>query len=426
MFNRNTIDPISAVIVLLAALLLNGCNSEAPTPSENLEATLDDTALEHAIKHQDPSYVCPMHPQIVRGEPGNCPICGMDLVAKSVTADDGGQPEISISGRIVQSMGVRTAPVERGTLWKRIRTVGRVDYDETRRAHVHPRANGWMERLKIRAEGDQVKQGQVLGHLYAPDILSAQVDFLIALKQYARQPSRGKVDKARNLLRLLDVPDHIIRQIEVQGETRNTVPVLAPIDGVVTRMGIRDGMYVTPGSKLVTIADLSRVWVLVDVFEHQLEWLEQGLEAEIRIPARPGQRWQGKVDYIYPELDPHTRTLKIRLSFPNPDGRLRPNMFAEVVIQGGEKSDALSVPRAALIVTGERKSVVKALGDGRFQPVDVETGMRSDGRVEILSGLGEADEIVVSGQFLIDSESNLQASFLRMSATPATSAHAHH
>jgi Cu(I)/Ag(I) efflux system membrane fusion protein len=331
---------------------------------------------------------------------------------------------VAVSGEIIQSMGVRTAEVRRGTLWKHIRTVGRIDYDETRLAHVHPRASGWVERLTVRAEGEEVKRGQNLAKFYAPDILSAQVDFLVALKQYGTT-RRDKVDKARNLLRLLDVPEDIINEIENKGETLNTVPLRAPIDGVLTRLGMRDGMYVVPSSEIATVADLSRVWVMVDVFEQQVDWLTPGLPAEIQVPARPGQNWEGELDYIYPELDPRTRTLKVRLSFPNPEEQLRPNMFAEVVIHGGPKHDVLYVPREALIVTGERETVVKSLGEGRFQPVDVVTGMRRSGQVEILSGLGEGDDIVISGQFLIDSESSLQASFLRMSETGSGGGHPH-
>jgi Cu(I)/Ag(I) efflux system membrane fusion protein len=266
-----------------------------------------------------------------------------------------------------------------------------------------------------------------LAELYAPQILSAQVDFLLALAPQPRGVAQVKADKARNLLRLLDVPDAVIREIERTGDTRNTVPVLAPISGIVTRLMARDGMYVTPASEMFTIADLSQVWVMVDVFEHQIDWLEPGLSAEIKVPAHPGRTWEGEVDYLYPELDPKTRTLPVRLVFPNPDLALKPQMFAEVTIYGGPKRDVLKVPREALIVTGKRESVVKALDGGRFQPVDVVTGIQRGEAVEILSGLAEGDEIVVSGQFLIDSESSLRASFMRMSDTdaPAT-AHAGH
>jgi Cu(I)/Ag(I) efflux system membrane fusion protein len=403
------------------AILLGGCSEPAAPPAETRADALNENALEHARKHLDPKYVCPMHPQIIRDEPGNCPLCGMNLVQKVLQNPTDSRPVVALSGAITQSMGVRTGHVERTTLWKYIRTVGRVDYDETRLAHVHPRAEGWIETSNVRSEGDAITRGQTLGSLYAPNILSAQVDFLIALKQYARQPDAIKIDKARNMLRLLAVPENIIQSIEQKHETRNTVPLIAPISGVVTKLGIRDGMYVTPSSELVTIADLTQIWVLVDVFEQQLAWLKPGLSAEITVPAQPGRVWEGRVDYIYPELDRRTRTLKVRLSFANPETLLRPNMFAQVVIYGGPKQHALAVPRDALIVTGERESVVKALGGGRFQPVDVVTGIKRGGKVEIISGLDEGDEIVISGQFLIDSESNLQASFMRLSAVPDAS-----
>jgi Cu(I)/Ag(I) efflux system membrane fusion protein len=409
------------------ALLLSACSGpDAPSPSEPLAEALDDTAMEHAVKHLDARYVCPMHPQIVRDDPGSCPICGMDLVLKQIDASAGKRPTVTISGEIIQSMGVRTALVGRETLWKYIRTVGRVVYDETRVVHVHPRAEGWMERLELRAEGDPVQRGQVLGALYSPDILGAQVDFLIALDDGSGRGAPGRVEKARNRLRLLGVPEATIRRIEQRRETQNTVPVLAPADGVVTMLGVRDGMYVAPDTEIVTLADLGKMWVLVDVFEHQIDWLRNGLSAEITVPAYPGRTWEGQLEYIYPDLDPKARTLRVRLAFENPDGLLKANMFADAVIYGGPKRDVLAIPREALIVTGERQSVVKALGDGRFEPVDVVTGMQRGDRVEILHGLEEGDRIVVSGQFLIDSESSLQASFMRMGESDAAAAPAAH
>lgn len=329
-------------------------------------------------------------------------------------------PQVELSGAVIQTMGVRTARVARGILRREIRTLGRVEYDETRLAHIHPRAEGWIEGLTLRAEGEPVRRGQELAQLYAPEILSAQVDFLLALDPRATGAAGVKVDKARNLLRLLDVPDAVITEIERTQETRNRIPVLAPIDGVVTGMQAREGMYVSKDTEMFTIADLSRVWVMVDIFEHQIGGLKPGLDAEIRVPAHPGQSWEGVVDYIYPDLDAKTRTLTVRLVFPNPELLLKPNMFAEVVIFGEPKTDVLKIPSEALIVTGERESVVKALGEGRFQPVDVATGARVGGEVEVLAGLDADDEIVVSGQFLIDSESSLQASFLRMSDTSMT------
>ncbi|MEA3412772.1 MAG: efflux RND transporter periplasmic adaptor subunit, partial [Pseudomonadota bacterium] len=386
--------------VLLLCTLLSACNrTPGPdAPSEALEDALGDTATGHAVKHLDPRYVCPMHPQIVRDEPGNCPICGMDLVARSLEPDTGGRPVVTVRGEVLQSMGVRTGRVEKGTLWQFIRTVGRVDYDETRMAHVHPRAEGWMERVSLRAEGDHVRRDQLLGDLYSPEILSAQVDFLIALERDGKAATEARIEKARNRLRLLGVTEATIQRIEKRMETQNTVPVTSPQAGVVTMLGVRDGMFVTPQKEIVTIADLSRVWVLVDVFEFQIDWLREGLETEITVPAYPGREWEGKVDYIYPDLDPKSRTLRVRLAFENPQELLKANMFAEVIIYGGPRRDVLVIPREAIIVTGERESVVKALGEGRFEPVDVITGMREGGNVEVLQGLAEGDEVVISGQ----------------------------
>ncbi|HYN79536.1 MAG TPA: efflux RND transporter periplasmic adaptor subunit [Lamprocystis sp. (in: g-proteobacteria)] len=415
---------LASVAVTLALTLpspaLAGADSPPPAAARN------GSDQGHAHQHQAPIYVCPMHPQVVRDAPGTCPICGMTLVeqrvddagppptdASAANADPASGPPVTVSPAIVQALGVRTTPVAREALSKHIRTLGRIAYDETRLVHVHPRAEGWIESLAVRSEGAPVQRDQELASLYAPRILNAQVDFLLALSQ-PKEAAPVKVDKARNLLRLLDLPDDVIRELERTREPRNTVPVRAPMDGVVTGLMARDGMYVTEATEMFTIADLSRVWVLVDVFEDQLDWLAPKLTAVIRVPARPGRTWEGQVDYLYPELDPKTRTLKVRLVFPNPDGALKPNMFADVEIQGTPQPGLLTIPTEALIQTGERESVVKALGDGRFAPVDVKTGMRSGNRVEITEGLAEGDAVVVSGQFLIDSESSLRASFRRM------------
>ena len=423
---RSTVGLARAAALVLSCALLAGCGEQAPPSQESAAPATDAAPSKRQADGRTVLYwYDPMQPQQRFDKPGHSPFMDMDLVPKYADEGTGGEPapgpmgsnaspSVTLSGAVVQNMGVRTTKVERGALWKHIRTVGRVEYDETRLAHVHPRAAGWIEGLTLRAEGEPVKKGQTLAALYAPDILSAQVDFLIAIEPQGQGAHKVKVDKARNLLRLLDVPEEVIRDIEKTGETRNTVPVLAPADGIVTQLMAREGMYVTPSSEMFTIADLTDVWVMVDVFEHQLAWVAPGMKAEISVPAYPGRTWEGVVDYLYPDLDPKTRTLRVRLVFPNPQRELKPNMFADVAIDAGSKKDVLKIPRDALIVTGERQSVVKALGEGRFQPVDVVTGMQTDGQVEILSGLDEGDEIVVSGQFLIDSESSLQASFRRM------------
>jgi Cu(I)/Ag(I) efflux system membrane fusion protein len=196
------------------------------------------------------------------------------------------------------------------------------------------------------------------------------------------------------------------------------VPVLAPADGVVMKLSVREGMDVKPEMELFAVSDVASVWVQAQVFEHQSGWVQPAQPAQIKVAAVPGRSWQGAVDYVYPELDPVTRTLRVRLRFANPDGSLKPNMFAQAVIHSAPQPNVLTIPRDALIVTGGEERVVVALGDGRFQSLPVVSGMRVQDRVEIVSGLDEGQEVVVSGQFLIDSESNLQASFRRMTALP--------
>jgi Cu(I)/Ag(I) efflux system membrane fusion protein len=409
-------------LLLGFALLLPACSQE---PSESVQQARQDTPAEHAHKHLDPSYVCPMHPQIVRDAQGSCPICGMQLVEKAPQPVSEERPEVILSNAVVQNMGVRTAAVERGTLWKYIRTQGTVAYDEDRILQIHTRAEGWIENLYVESEGERVERGEDLADFVSPTILWAQLDFLKTLEDEdlsSFDSAAGGDTNAgygtfgsRELLRYLKVPERYLNRMEDTRQPRDLVPIKAPQGGVITMLGAREGMYVDPETTLFTIVDLSEVWVMVDIYEHQIAWVRPGLEAEISTPAYPGRRWKGEVEFVYPEVHPTARTLRARLEFANPDELLLPNMFVEVVIYGGPKQQALIVPREALIVTGERETVIKSLGNGRFQPVEVVSGMWRGKQVEILSGLAEGDEIVVSGQFLIDSESSLNASFMRMS-----------
>jgi Cu(I)/Ag(I) efflux system membrane fusion protein len=206
-----------------------------------------------------------------------------------------------------------------------------------------------------------------------------------------------------------------LKRMDDTRQLRDLIPIKAPQSGVITYHNASEGRYVEPGDRLFTIVDLSEVWVLVDLYEHHAAWVRPGLSAEITTPAYPGRSWEGVVEFVYPEVDAVARTLKVRLELQNPDELLLPNMFVEAVIYGGPKADVLVIPREAVIVTGEREAVVKVVGENRFQPVDIVTGMWRGELVEVLSGLGEDDEIVVSGQFLIDSESSLKAGFTRLS-----------
>jgi Cu(I)/Ag(I) efflux system membrane fusion protein len=322
-------------------------------------------------------------------------------------------------------MGVRTASIERGTLWKYIKTQGKVAYDDDRIIQVHPRTAGWIENLYVRTDGVRVKRKDDLADYFSPEVLWAQRDYIEALEEgevdsFADDDDEDSFQAFRqraavDLLRYYKVPSMDVMGIEKSMTPRSIVPIKAPQGGVITQHRVREGMYVTPADAMFTIVDLSEVWVMVDIFEHQIEWIRPGLTARISTPAYPGRSWEGRVEFVYPEVHPQARTLRARLEFTNADELLMPNMFVEAVIYGGPRRDVLIVPREALILTGEREMVVKVLGDNRFQPVEVQTGMWQGSSVEVHSGLDAGDQVVLSGQFLIDSESNLQASFRRLS-----------
>ncbi len=411
--------------LLIAAALLAGCSESSPIGHNAEPPSQHQTALEHAAKHLGPKYVCPMHPKVVRDEPGSCPICGMDLVAKLLDDADDQRPAVTLRAQVVRNMGVRTARVERGNLWKHIRTQGTVVYDDDRMIQVRARTPGWIETLYVRTDGVRVERKDDLADYFSPDVLWAQQEYISTLEggevdSFGASSDEDSFNTFRqragvDMLRYFKVPTMDIKGLERSMEPRSIVPIKAPQGGVIVEHNVREGMFVTPADNMFTIVDLTSVWVMVDVFEHQIGWVERGLTAEITTDAYPGRTWEGTVAFVYPEVSPKARTLRARLEFKNPDEALKPNMFVEAVIFGGPKRDVLILPREALILSGERELVVKALGDGRYQPVEITTGMWRGNEVELLSGLAEDDAIVVSGQFLIDSESNLQASLRRMS-----------
>ncbi|MGD9500749.1 MAG: efflux RND transporter periplasmic adaptor subunit, partial [Halothiobacillus sp.] len=320
---------------------------------------------------------------------------------------------VAVAPRTLRDMNVVMARAQWRNLTRQIHSVGLVALDENRLSHVHPRASGWVETLNVRALGDTVKKGETLLTVYSPDILSAEKDFLVALK--SGMPEMR--DAARDRLRLLSVPESVIEQIARTGKVARTIPVLAPQSGYISVINLRDGMYVTPNLDMFTIADASKIWVQVEVLPRDMEQVAVGQPAEMTVDGVPGRVWKGTVDFIYPELDPKSRTLKVRLVFDNPDGVLKPNQFAEVGISGVAQADVLTVPTSAVIPTPQGARVVRKNADGSFQPVRVDVGQSADGWTQISAGLSPDDRVVASGQFLIDSESSIQASFARMTGT---------
>jgi len=358
-------------------------------------------------------WVAPMDPNYRRDKPGKSPM-GMDLVP--VYADEAGDgSSVSIDPVVVQNLGVRTAKVERGKLWRRIDAVGYVAFDERRLSHLHLRTDGWIEKLYVKSDGERVKKGDVLLELYSRELVNAQEEYIQALRRnndYLKRASRERLEA-------LGMSRQQIDEVARKRRAFQRVRILASQDGIVHGLNVREGMYVKPASEILTLADLSSIWLLVDVFERQSEWIDVGQPAEVRLAYLPGRVWEGEVEFVYPTIDPKTRTLRARLRFDNPDEALKPDMYADVRVYAGPKDDVLSIPREALIKDGDSTRVVVALGEGRFRAQDVVAGMESGDWVEIISGLSEGDEVVTSGQFLIDSEASLKASFSRMGSDDA-------
>ena len=353
-------------------------------------------------------WVAPMDPNYQRGKPGKSPM-GMDLVP--VYADDEEGNVVSIQPKVVQNLGVRTATAERTHLWRGIDTVGYVDYDESKVSHIHLRTEGWIENLVVKSEGDRLIKGKRLFDVYSPELVNAQKEFVTALSS----GNKSLVRASKLRLAALGVSDSQIKQIEKARQSNQHISVYAPQDGVVSDLMVREGMFVKPALSIMSLGDLSSVWLLAEIFERQAQWVKVGQDAEVKLSYVPGKVWRGKVEYIYPSLDPKTRTLKVRLRFDNPDEGLKPNMYANVRIFGGPKEDIVVIPLDGLIRTGRDERVIIDLGEGRFEARDVVAGIESGEYVEIIQGVEDGERIVVSGQFLIDSEASMRASLTRMS-----------
>jgi Cu(I)/Ag(I) efflux system membrane fusion protein len=353
-------------------------------------------------------WVAPMDPNYQRDKPGKSPM-GMDLVP--VYADDNAQGgSVSIKPEVVQNLGVRTVKAERTRLWRGIDTVGYVDYDESRVSHIHLRTEGWIENLAVKSEGERVKKDERLFDLYSPELVNAQKEFVTALSS----GNKSLIRASKPRLAALGVSDSQIKQIEKTRQTRHHISIFAPQDGVVSSLMVREGMFVKPSMNVMSLGDLSSVWLLAEVFEKQAQWVRVGQDAEVRLSYVPGHVWQGKVEYIYPSLDPKTRTLKVRLRFENPDEGLKPNMYANVRIFGGPKENIIIIPLEGLIRTGREERVVINLDEGRFEAREVVSGIESGDYVEIIQGVDEGERVVTSGQFLIDSEASMRAGIKRM------------
>jgi len=358
-------------------------------------------------------WVAPMDANYRRDKPGKSPM-GMDLVPvydNGGTATSSGPGTIKISPEVINNLGVRTAVAEYRALHSQITTVGYVKYDEDQLIHIHPRVEGWVEKLYVKAAGDPVKAGQALYEIYSPALVNAQEELLLALDRKNQRLIRAAEDR----LRALQLPSSTINQLKKSNRVRQSITFYAPQSGVIDNLNIREGFFVKPGKTLMSIGRLEQVWVEAEVFERQASEVAVDIPVTMTLAYLPGKTWQGKVDYVYPTLNAKTRTVKVRLRFDNKDEMLKPNMFAQVVIHIESEQNTLLIPREAVIRSGSSERVVLALGDGRFKSINVEVGRYDDTSVEILSGLKVGEKVASSAQFLLDSESSKSSDFKRMS-----------
>ncbi len=367
-------------------------------------------------------WVAPMDPNFRQPGPGKSPM-GMDLIPVYAGQEPSGDPaEVTLSAAEINALGVRTALAQVLEISHRIETVGFVGYDGHSTSHVHTRVDGWVEVLNVRAVGDQVRKGDVLFEMFSPEFGIASFDFI-----RANEDGIGlSLEAARNKLRSHGATESQIAQIEDTGKVARRIRVEAPRDGIVIGLAAADGMFLQPGTQAVSITDLSEVWLIVDVFERDIARMTDDMRAIARFEHLPGRTFEGRIDYVYPELDPQTRTLPVRLRFDNAEGLLLPNMFGTVSLVPAQTRTALTVPSEAIIRTGAADRVILKTGEGTFMPRLITTGLRDNfgggGRTEVVQGLAPGEEVVASAQFLIDSESALSAGLMRMAPTDQASA----
>jgi len=367
-------------------------------------------------------YTCGMHPQIIQDHPGNCPICGMKLTpirkqdASVSTAE--ASTIIAIDPSTIQTMGIRTAEVKRGPLRRLIRTVANVDYDETALADVTTKYKGWIEKLYVDSTGALVNSGDPLFEIYSPELYSAQTEYLAALSAPSGSPSaedRALLDSARNKLKFYDISDAQIAELEKTRQATKTLTITAPIAGFVVEKNVVVGQMVDSGMKLYRLADIGVVWVYAQVYEQDLSAVQLGQEATMTLSYLPDRKFRGRVTYVYPTVDEKTRTARVRMEFHNPGYFLKPGMFATVELVADISPSALLVPDSAVLRSGQKSTVFIALPGGKFEARTVALGLSGENdQDQVLGGLADGELVVTSGQFMLDSESQLREAIQKM------------
>ena len=452
---------LNFLIIALFSIWVISCSSESNKLAEEKETQL---------------WTCGMHPEVILDEPGQCPKCGMNLVplktqlagkkqnSQTVAANTGSERKIlywqapmnpdeiydkpgksamgmdlipvyadqvssgsaiHIDPVTVQNMGVRTAMVEKTDFVRSIRTIGHIEYNEERIFVVSPKISGWIEKLYVDYTGKPVRKGQPLLEIYSPDLVTTQQEYLLALKnkqlisesQFTsiRKGAESLLKATQQRLQYWDIPDSEIKRLQDSGEVRKSLTLEAPATGIVVHKNAVEGLHITQGMSLYQIADLSTVWVYVSIYDNEVPWIQAGQTATMTLSYQPDKIFQGKVAYIYPYLNEKSRDIKVRLEFPNPGLTLKPGMYTNIWIQTPAIKNAIVIPSEAVIRSGERNLVFVTRGNGRFEPRTVHIGEESDDdRIRIISGLRENEEVVISAQFLLDSESRLQEAIQKM------------
>lgn len=417
--NKNTL--ITALVTLTIGLSAGYLLA----PSEKMAA--NNPAMQTTDKARKPIfYRNPMNPNITSPVPAEDEM-GMKYIP--VYADGNSSKHalagtVSIDAVTTQNIGVRTAVAKRKTLAREVRSIGRITFDEQRVARFHSKIDGWIEQLFIEKTGDRVKKDTMLLSIYSPQLVASEEEYILALNnadtlraspfEDIRNSAESLVRSSLERLELLDVPEHQLRDIEKKRKVIKRLHIHSPFDGTVMAIGAREGQRITPETELYMIADLSKLWVIVDLYEDDLPWVKEGDMAEMRVSGIPGETFYAKVAYIYPYLEATTRTVKVRLEVDNRDLKLKPEMFANVTLMSNRQIDAITVPSEAIVRTGASEQLFIERAPGKFEPRSVRIGVTAEGETQILEGLDEGEVVVTSSQFLIDSESKLQEATSKM------------
>ncbi len=460
---------MKTVMILIVGILLGAGGASLLLPR-------GDSGHSASAQETKQLYSCGMHPEVVSDQPGNCPICGMKLTpvrgtdrtpgAAPATASDKdrkvlywrapmdpteiydrpgkskmgmdlvpvyegdeaeGAGSIRIDGRIRQNMNLRTAPVERRDLTRTIRAHGQITYAQDRESAINTKVHGWIARLFVNTLGQRVRKGDPLLEIYSPELLTTQEEYLLALRNRnglvssphasLRENADRLLNAAKKRLELWDIPGDEIARLTETKEVRRTILLRSAASGIVTHKSVVEGDEVLPGMDLFHVADLGQVWVEAAVYESELAYVHEGMTAKVSLDQIPGLELEGRVDFIYPYLDRKSRANNVRIVVENPGGRLKPDMYATVSIQSPGGRNVLAVPSEAVIDSGVQQIVFVTRGEGMFEPRPIRTGLdSSDGFVEVVSGLLDGEQVVVSGQFLLDSESRTREAIAKMRA----------